>query len=359
MSFRLWRKLETALETRIRQRVTRAGSLFVIAMTLVALAAFISANNLLFLLLAMMLATLLISGFVNRLSLAGLELDFKLPEHISARRKVPARILVHNEKTWMPSFSVHLSGARASVFSSTLYFPVIPAGAWLSETVEVEFARRGAYRENDFEFISRFPFGFTERRARVTLHRDILVYPSLEAQPGFEELLSSIAAELEARQQGYGKDFYRIRPYEALESARHVDWKATAHTGELQVREFAREQEPLMEIFLDLAARPEHAGWFEHAVECCAFLVWQAAQREARVRFRTQEFDVSIPTEADAYTALKYLALVERKPRLEIPGPGPEDSYQVIFTARPRQVQDAGWSQALLVEPGGEILPAR
>src|SRR5438270_6641202 len=35
----------------------------------------------------------------------------------------------------------------------------------------------------------------------------------------------------------------------AFESARHVDWKATAHVRSLQVREFAREQEQTVEVF--------------------------------------------------------------------------------------------------------------
>ena len=35
-----------------------------------------------------MLATLLVSGFVSRLCLAALELDFLVPEHVSAGRAV-------------------------------------------------------------------------------------------------------------------------------------------------------------------------------------------------------------------------------------------------------------------------------
>ena len=41
-----------------------------------------------------------------------------------------------------------------------------------------------------------------------------------------------------------------------------VDWRATAHTGDLQVREFARESERSVEIFLDRGVPPELAGWF-------------------------------------------------------------------------------------------------
>jgi len=356
MRNRLWERIRGALEAGMRQRVTRAGLLFSVSMILVALAAFVSANNLLFLLFAMMLATFLISGFVSRLTLAGLGLGFGLPNHISARRKVPARITVYNEKSWMTSFSIHLKGVPPSAFNSALYFPLVASKSHIKETVEVEFGRRGAYKENGFEFSTRFPFGFTERRIRVTLRRDVLVYPSLAPQAGFEELLKGLAGDLESNQRGRGSDFYRIRPYETTESARHVDWKATAHTGELQVREFAREQDPLVEIFLDLDAGGSHDAWFERAVDCCAFLVWNASQKDCRLRFRSQEFDLMIPAEGDVYAVLKYLALVSRKRVKNIPPPSGEEAYQMLFTVREDGIEEAGWGAAEVLRPSS--LPA-
>ena len=57
--------------------------------------------------------------------------------------------------------------------------------------------------------------------------RDVIVYPSIDPQDGFEELLISLQGEIASFYRGQGSDFYRIRPYEVLESAHHVDWKAT------------------------------------------------------------------------------------------------------------------------------------
>jgi uncharacterized protein (DUF58 family) len=252
MSLHLWQRLRHAIAGGMRQRVTRSGLGFSLLISLVGAVAFLSANNLLFLVLAALLATLLLSGFVSRLSLAGLELDFVFPDHISARRKILARMKLRNEKSWMPSFSIHVTGAPKSVYSDELYFPLLPGGATVEEAVDVYFTHRGVHTENGFFLRSRFPFGFAERRVQVTLRREVLVYPSLEPQPLFEALLTELNGDLQAYTRGRGYDFYRIRPYEVGESARHVDWKATAHTGALQVREFAREQEPLVEVFLDL-----------------------------------------------------------------------------------------------------------
>lgn len=343
MKSRLWTRVRSAVEGTMHQQVTRAGLIFTGMIVLVFLAAFASANNLLFLLLAAMLSTLLVSGLISRLSLASLELDLLVPEHIPARRKVAARIVIHNLKRWMPSFSVHLSASSATGFDSILYFLVIPGRASAEERVELYFARRGTHRENSFQFSTRFPFGFTERRIEVTLRRDILVYPSVDPQPGFDELLTALTGEIEAHHRGRGHDFYRIRPYEAFESARHVDWRATAHTGALQVREFAREQENLVVVYLDLDVALEHDPWFEKAVDCCAFLTWHIAQTGARIRFRTQDFDARLPEEGDVYTILKYLALVKPIPGKTPAAPDHENAFQIIFTPNPQRMASLGW----------------
>jgi|SRR5579872_1193091 len=349
----LWSKIQNALDIPARQQVTRTGLLFTAATLLVALAAFVSANNLLFLTLAAMLATLMISGFVSKLSLSGLELDFNLPEHISAGRKLSGRIVIRNIKGFMPSFSIHLTAQANSGLRSPLYFPIIPASSTINEPVELYFDRRGSYRENSFRFATRFPFGFAERRTSVLLRREVVVYPSVDPQPGFEELLISLAGEIDSWFRGHGHDFYRIRPYEAFESARHVDWKATAHTGDLQVREFAKEQEQAVALFLDLDIAEGHEAWFENAVECCAYLAWNMAQRGARLRFNTQDSEFRVPEEADVYAILKYLALVSPRHGKALPALHDQDIFQVVFSVAPERLADSGWD---LGEPNVRVL---
>lgn len=351
--------LRSVVVRRLRYRVTRNGVLFSLAVAGVAGGAIASANNLLFLILAAMLSTMLISGFVSRLCLAGLELDLLVPEHVSAGRSFPARLYVRNTKGWMPSFSIQVLGVEdrdPSPLVSAVYFPVIPGGATLEETVGVRFARRGAYRQNSFAFSTRFPFGFLEKTERVTLRREVVVYPSVEPQPGFEELLAGVGSEIESHYRGLGRDFYRIRPYQAFESARHVDWKATAHTGSLQVREFAREQDLRVEMFLDRDVPPGGEPWFERAVSCCAYLAWHLAAKGTSISFRSQDFSLRVPEEADIYTILKFLALVYP---LSGKAPGPpfdETAYQVVLSLSEDRFSDQGWEGARFL--GRDAFPA-
>ena len=337
----LWRRTLDALELGMRQQITRSGLLFAAASVAVGVAAFVSANNLLFLVLAAMMATLLVSGFVSRLSLAGLEVDFLFPEHVCAERPMQARVLVRNMKEWMPSFSIHLTPSDSSAVTTPLWFVMIPRRASVQAPVQVFFNRRGLYRESSFRFSTRFPFGFAERRTYVRMSREVIVYPCIDAQPGFEDIYGGLIGDLEAWARGPGQDLYRIRPYEAFENARHVDWKATAHTGELQVREFARQQDIAVEIWLDLDTSDEE--WLEKAVAVCAFLCWRLNERGAAFRLRTQHFDARVPEEGDVYSILRYLALASVSRGRTLAVPDNENVFRIVLTRSPEAFARAGW----------------
>jgi uncharacterized protein (DUF58 family) len=296
------------IHRRVQSRVTRGGALFILALTLTGAGAFLSGNNLLFLIFASMMALLLVSGFISRLVLSGLELELLLPEHVSARTTTVAKVRIRNLKPFSPSFSIELAGQG---LTNPVYFPMVSGLATIETAVEVVFPHRGLHKENLFSISTKFPFDFLRKSTRVALRRDMIVYPALAPQPGMDTLLDSIAGELETYVRGDGRDFYRIRPYEPQDSARHVDWKSTAHAGGLQVREFTRDEQGVVEIFFDRRVEPGQQQRFEELVENCAFVVWSLAERDSRVWFRSQRFALELPEEGEVYDLLRFLALVE------------------------------------------------
>jgi uncharacterized protein (DUF58 family) len=334
---------------RLRYRMTSGGFLFVLAVALTGAGAFLSGNNLLFLVFSAMLALLLVSGFISRLVLAGLELELLLPEHVSARMPSAARVRIRNLKRLTPSFSIELSGS--SILKETVYFPLVPGRATVEASVQVVFPHRGRHRENLFVISTKFPFGFLRRSTTVALRRETVVYPALEPRASMETLLDSISGEIASPARGDGRDFHRIRPYEAHDSARHVDWKSSAHTGGLQVREFSRDRQRIVEIFFDRRIAPGQQQQFEELVENCAFLaweLWERAERDARLWVRSQRFALALPEEGEIYDLLKFLALVEPMVLL---GPGEPDrsdedpvdaaNLQIVF-----RVADAAWESS-------------
>lgn len=328
-----WAKLRDTLQGGVQQQVTLFGMMFSLAIVLIGIAAFLSGNNLIFLLLASMLATMLVSGLISRLSISGLGVEFLLPEHISARRAVRGRIIVTNEKVWMPTFSIQLTKLEAGTAArrTVLYFPCVPSGSRIESSVELTFPKRGTQLSNRFLFSSRFPFGFTERRIEVPVLHEVLIYPCLDPQPGFEQLLRDVAGEIESRVRGQGTDFHSLRPYHNGESARYMDWKASARTGKMQVREFNRDSDRKVDLYLDLNTEDE--AWFEQAVDCAAYLSWNLTALGAAVRLRTQEFEYASPSSGDVYGILKYLATVTTRDTAPPSFSHDRERFQILFSA--------------------------
>jgi len=370
----LLRKIRDAFRRRVQYRVTSGGVLYFFALFVVGCASFLTANNLLFLLFSALLAILLVSGFLSRLMLSGLELELLLPEHVWALTAAPARIRLRNLKRITPSFALELSGQRNSqsglppILKAGIYFPVIPGQTTVEATVDVTFPRRGRHKENVFLIATRFPFGFLRKTTTLALERETIVYPALEPFAGADNLLDQTGAgEAEMALRGSGLDFYRVRPYEPGDSARHIDWKSSAHTGTPHVREFSRDEQRLVEIFLDRRTQPGNTHEFEGAVARCAFLVSHLGSDDIHLLFHAQGFTHQASEEADFYVILKYLALVEPliavtlDPLIAVAlavtsGAGTESPLkvgraQIVFTATPGDFTRTGWAAAFFVEP--------
>src|SRR5579863_2887172 len=108
-------RFRAAIRRRVRYRVTGGGILYFLALFLVGFTSFLTANNLLYLVFSAMLAILLVSGFLSRLMLSGLELELLLPEHVWARTAAPARVRLRNLRRITPSFSLELTGQPGSL----------------------------------------------------------------------------------------------------------------------------------------------------------------------------------------------------------------------------------------------------
>src|SRR5207237_6043851 len=141
--------------------------------------------------------------------------------------------------------------APPNIFNGSAYFPYLPARVSLMCELELKFQRRGRYQQESFGLATRFPFAFLTKTRRVPLVREVIVYPSVEPTDQFFEVLPLITGEFASFERGRGNDLYRIREYMPDDSARHVDWKASAKSGALKLREFSREDERELRIVVD------------------------------------------------------------------------------------------------------------
>src|ERR1700751_2262667 len=95
---------------RMEYRITREGGIYIGGIVLVAAAAINTGNNLLFLILACLIASILMSGVLSSVTLAGVEMRLDLPEHIFAGQTVRGVVELKNQKLTLPSFSLRVDG---------------------------------------------------------------------------------------------------------------------------------------------------------------------------------------------------------------------------------------------------------
>jgi len=388
-----------ALE-RIREsfdyEVTRGGIVYVLLTLVIAIAALNTGNNLLYIIVAAMLAAILVSGTASAIVLRRLEVDIRLPEHVFAGRAVLGRIVLRNPRRWLPSFSIRVRAARKTrqvpekhwqwepttfafpanrpperqwlrlpdrrlrrvqavtpppgIFQGSAYFLFLAPGTELAADLELSFERRGRYCDDNFGLATRFPFGFLTKTRHVSLAREVLVYPAIEETDEFFEILPLIRGEWETFVRGRGLDLHRIREYMPEDSARHVDWKATAKSGSLKVREFAREDERKLSIIFDNpdvgAISPEA---YEKAVVLAASLAWHFSSQNADVWFVVS----GRPRTREVYQFLQWLAVIEPK-RPQTQGDGKPGHKAAKTAADPSRSDPASNISVLDLAESGE-----
>ena len=348
------------LSYQIDYKVTREGLVYVGGIAVVTVAAMNTGNNLLFMVLACLLAGLLISGLLSRVVLGGIEVRLELPEHVFAQRTILAIAELHNSKQMAPSFSVSLvseepaqgkknapANPAPQILDRPVYFPYIPHGQTARQNIELTFPRRGIYREDRLGLRTKFPFGFLQKTRRVNSSIEVVVYPRIQPTEEFYEILPLVSGELESYQRGRGNDLYAIRDYQHNDSARHVDWKASARTGALQVKEYAREDERRVMLVFDpyvsaQGSDAKSAEQFERAVTLCAGLAWHFYEISSVMEFRSAGFATPRRLTGEiVYDILRYLAgVTPLKPQpgksfLDTLGDAP-DIFKIVLTSHPR-----------------------
>jgi uncharacterized protein (DUF58 family) len=337
-------------------KVTREGWLYILGIILISLAALNTGNNLLFLILASLVAIILMSGILSSITLSGVAMRLQLPEHIFAGQPIRASIKLENEKLTLPSFSLRVEAVKAknappaALLETPLYFPYLPKRGRAHQSVSISFPARGVYRQEAFRIVTRFPFGFLQKAHRVDLRTEALVYPSVEPTREFLEILPGLQGAMESLAKGRGQDLYALRDYVPTDSARHVHWKASARLGSLMVREFTREDETRVLLVLDPhvsasesgAEAQDSAKRFERAVTLCAGIAWHFFERNALLQFRSAGMETPLASaEQNIFAILRHLALAQPLP------PDPEhllltslaaspELFKIIVTSQPR-----------------------
>ncbi|MBN1253699.1 MAG: DUF58 domain-containing protein [Deltaproteobacteria bacterium] len=300
-------------------RFTPEGKKYIFISIAVGFAAVNTGNNLLYLVLAMLLSLIIASGFLSELGIKGLEIKRSFPAHIFARTPCKILLKITNKKKYLPSFSLELEEQiNGETKGGLAYLFRVSPKKTEAQVYEFSFPRRGLHKLHEPRLITRFPFGFFIKGARIKASHEILAYPQLLP---LEECLPELSQGEEGSQsrphKGRGEDIFAIRDYLPGDTARDIHWRSTAKRAQPMVKEYERQGMKRVHIVLYTGvpkkATPSDLNLFETNVSKAASLVYHFLKRHDFLVGLSTEEEFFTPQRGDnhLYQILRFLALVE------------------------------------------------
>lgn len=177
-----------------------------------------------------------------------------------------------------------------------------------------------------FQIYDRLEFRFEEMSGEN--YDELLIYPNVEEVRIMESLakkrrLGHMFGIHKTRQMSLGTDFTGIRKYEVGDEYRRIDWKASARTQKLMMRQYETERNIRIFIILDTGAtmsagRPENSK-LEAAIRAALMLAKTAMERKDHVgllSWSTKQQTFLKPRLGDAH----YRGMLEQLAQIEAGG---------------------------------------
>jgi uncharacterized protein (DUF58 family) len=174
-------------------------------------------------------------------------------------------------------------GRRAARF----LVPPLGPGAVGRAAYRVPTRRRGRYRVGPLALAASDPFGLARRAIDGAGDAELVIRPRVYDIVAPVAIGSRVAAESEAASSramasDLGSEFLTLRTYEVGDDLRRVNWRASARTGELMIRQDEARWRSRAAVVLDVHTSAHDADSFEVAVEAAASVT------ERLVRLRRQ-----------------------------------------------------------------------
>ena len=297
-------------------RLTSEGVRFLLFTVGIGVAAVNTGNNLFYLLLAMMLSLIVVSGLLSEQCVRRLNFHRHVPDLIMANEPTMVTLSLTNRSRWLPSFSIRLLDvAHGQDLDRGLFVDHVPAQRSTLLSYPILAATRGRLRLEGIRAETLFPFGLFLKRALYEVPAEIPVSPPIRPLSlRFVDELVSEGQGLSLPRRGHGTQLYNLRVYRPGDDSRAIHWMTTARTSNLIVRETEAEDQRRITIVLSTVAPDDDEALFERSVTLVASLLWQLSQKSYPLRLIVDAEDSGLGSGSDhLLMMLRLLALCERR----------------------------------------------
>lgn len=302
-------------------RITKVGLWYILITLVVAIAATNTGNNALYMVWAVMLATLVVSGVVSRQNVRGLTIELTPPDEVFANRPFALRFNLRNRGRLWPRWFLLLNVVRTG---QPWLLPYLPRGGKGKGELELSLPRRGRHRLRAVHVSSLFPFGLFRKGARYPVEAEVLAFPELFPAASTRLEHSGDFGSDSVRRSGWGHELHSLRRFRQGDDPRGIHWKQTARTGNLIFTEREAEESRRLSILFDNGvgelADAASAERFERLVSEAATTAVDHLLRGFEVELVSR--DAVVPFGGGPRQRLKILetlALIEAVPRQSVP----------------------------------------
>jgi uncharacterized protein (DUF58 family) len=298
-------------------RITTVGLWYVLLSIVVAIAATNTGNNSLYMVMAMVLAVLILSGVLSRENVRGLEIELQPPGEVFANRPFSVGFTLKSRARLFPRWFLLFTVSKSA---QPMLVPFLPRQGRSVGNLEMMIRTRGVQRFPHAHISSLFPFGFFRKGVRYPVDLEILVFPEIfEAASARRPEAAHQMGEDVSRRAGWGHGLHALRHFRHGDDPRGIHWKQTARTGKLVYMERESEQSRRLAILFDNGvgglADDQARGRFERLVSEAATAALDHLSRGYEVELVTRDRVLPFAGGARQRLAiLETLALIEAQP---------------------------------------------
>lgn len=273
---------------RRRLRITREGWVFASITLSIGVVAVNTGHNLFYLIFALLLSTMVVSGILSERVLKGIEVRRRLPDDIAARVPFAVVLEVHNPhpRRFAYSLSVTDAGGFLPPRRPLAFVPCLGPRETRHLHYLAELPRRGEHLLGPLYLSTRFPFGLFEKVRIIRQEQTLIVYPAPRVAPRPDASASGDEQPTRKKRRS-GEELWGLRAASPEDDQRLIHWRTSARMGQLMAKEFAESRQYPRHLFFD--NQGEQGERFEQAVESAAALLFELMDRGSAVTFATWE----------------------------------------------------------------------
>jgi uncharacterized protein (DUF58 family) len=291
-------------------RLTKIGTTYILGSIVLAIAALNTGNNAIYIGVAFMLGSLLLSGMASKGGLKHLHARIDSIDEAWAGRAADGTLRLRNgSRMWNVRDVVLISPELAS----PVLVPLIRKRQEIVIPVQFLFQRRGIAHLKTIDSYTRYPFGFFLKKRRLRVQSEVVVYPRIHPEDVTRERFRTVTGEETTQPRpGEGSEIHAFRDYTRGDSLRHVHWKKSASLGRWIMKQNEAEGQRSIQVVVDpYKPRTVSEADFEEMISDAATFVYDAVARGFDITLTLPRVEVHAHASQSAGPLFRALALLD------------------------------------------------